>query len=57
MFPAVARTLADAVPHAQLHQISGSGHVTYAEQPDEFANAVSEFQTGLTNPSQNGGRP
>jgi pimeloyl-ACP methyl ester carboxylesterase len=43
MFPAVARVLAHGVPHAQLRQITGSGHVTYAEQPEQFAGAVSGF--------------
>jgi pimeloyl-ACP methyl ester carboxylesterase len=48
MFPAVARVLANGVPHAQLRDITSSGHVTYAEQPGQFSNAVSEFVTALT---------
>lgn len=47
MFPAVARVLANGVPHARLCQVVGSGHVTYAERPDEFAQAVADFVTAL----------
>jgi pimeloyl-ACP methyl ester carboxylesterase len=43
MFPDVARVLADAVPKADLRVLAGSGHVTYAERPDEFAQAVIDF--------------
>jgi 3-oxoadipate enol-lactonase len=51
MFPAVARVLANGVPNAQLRQLSGSGHVTYAEQPEQFARAVREFAgTGSLTP-------
>lgn len=42
MFRAVARVLADGVPNAQLRQLAGSGHVTYAEQPEQYARAVTE---------------
>jgi 3-oxoadipate enol-lactonase len=51
MFRAAARVLANGVPHARLREITGSGHVTYAEQPDEFSNAVNDFVTALTNSS------
>jgi 3-oxoadipate enol-lactonase len=37
MFPAVARELAEGMPQAELRRLDGSGHVTYAERPDEFA--------------------
>ena len=47
MFPAVARVLAEAVSHARLRQIVGSGHVTYAERPDDFARAVAELADAL----------
>jgi pimeloyl-ACP methyl ester carboxylesterase len=42
-FAAIARVLADGLPHAQLHLVEGSGHVIYAERPDEFARAVIDF--------------
>ncbi|MGH9277566.1 MAG: alpha/beta fold hydrolase [Acidimicrobiales bacterium] len=39
----VARRLAGALPDARFIELAGSGHVTYAEQPDAFAAAVSAF--------------
>jgi pimeloyl-ACP methyl ester carboxylesterase len=30
-----------------LVELHGSGHVTYAERPDEFADAVAAFATDL----------
>lgn len=47
-FRAIAGALAKALPRARLVQLSGSGHVTYAERPDHFASAVREFCTHLT---------
>ncbi|TAK76798.1 MAG: alpha/beta hydrolase [Dehalococcoidia bacterium] len=38
----VARTVADAMPHARLAEIAGVGHVTYAEAPEAFAALVRE---------------
>jgi pimeloyl-ACP methyl ester carboxylesterase len=32
-----------ALPDARFIELADSGHVTYAEQPDGFANAVSTF--------------
>lgn len=40
---AVAGVLADGIPGARLVELLGSGHVTYAEQPAEFAAAVESF--------------
>jgi 3-oxoadipate enol-lactonase len=42
-FRSVARRLAAALPDARFLEIEGSGHVTYAERPDDFAAAVSAF--------------
>jgi pimeloyl-ACP methyl ester carboxylesterase len=44
---AIAQRLATALPDARLIEIAGCGHVTYAEQPDAFADAVSTFATEL----------
>ena len=44
---AITRVLADALPHARLVELADSGHVTYAEQPAQFARAVSAFLTEL----------
>ena len=46
-FRAIARRLASALPDARLVEIVASGHVTYAEQPDEFARAVAVFAAEL----------
>ena len=46
-FGAVAHELATALPDAALVELKGSGHVTYAEQPEQFANAVSVFAAEL----------
>jgi pimeloyl-ACP methyl ester carboxylesterase len=43
----VARGLAAALPDARFVELEGSGHVTYAERPDDFANAVSVFAAEL----------
>jgi 3-oxoadipate enol-lactonase len=40
---AIAATLARALPDARFVELTGSGHVTYAERPDEFARAVAAF--------------
>lgn len=37
------RILAASIPSAQLLELGDCGHVTYAEQPDAFANAVRAF--------------
>jgi 3-oxoadipate enol-lactonase len=46
-FRSVARRLAAAWPDARLVELEDSGHVTYAEQPDAFARAVSAFTAEL----------
>jgi pimeloyl-ACP methyl ester carboxylesterase len=43
MFHAISATLAATIPHAQLLELQGSGHVTYAEMPEEIATAVELF--------------
>lgn len=40
---AIAVTLAHTLPRARLVELDGSGHVTYAERPEEFAAAVRDF--------------
>ena len=46
-FRAIAATLARNLPRAELVELAGSGHVTYAERPDEFAMAVRRFMAKL----------
>lgn len=43
----VARRLAAALPDARFVELEASGHVTYAEQPEAFANAVAVFAAEL----------
>ncbi len=43
----IAAALARALPDARFVELEGSGHVTYAERPDEFARAVAAFATEL----------
>lgn len=44
---AITRVLADELPNARLLDLPRCGHVTYAEQPADFARAVSDFTTEL----------
>lgn len=44
---AIAGILAENIPGAQLVELQDSGHVTYFEQPAEFARAVESFALGL----------
>jgi pimeloyl-ACP methyl ester carboxylesterase len=48
----IAHILARGLPDARFVELPGSGHVTYAERPDEFARAVAAFATEVlpTNP-------
>jgi pimeloyl-ACP methyl ester carboxylesterase len=39
----IAGILAESIPGARLVELEGSGHVTYAEKPAEFAAAVQSF--------------
>jgi pimeloyl-ACP methyl ester carboxylesterase len=43
----IAHRLAAALPDARLVELAECGHVTYAEQPDAFASAVSMFATEI----------
>ncbi len=51
----VARRLAGGLPDARFVELAGSGHVTYAEQPEAFAHAVSVFAAELDRPMTVGG--
>lgn len=46
-FRSVAHDLATALPDARFVELEGSGHVTYAEVPDDFENAVRVFAAEL----------
>lgn len=37
------RKLADSIPHARYHSISGVGHASFIEKPEEFCRAVKDF--------------
>jgi 3-oxoadipate enol-lactonase len=52
----VARKLAAALPDARLVELADCGHVTYAEQPDQFAHAVSAFAAELDRRAATTGR-
>jgi 3-oxoadipate enol-lactonase len=41
----IADTIAASIPDAELVELRGSGHVTYAEQPEAFAAALRAFAT------------
>jgi pimeloyl-ACP methyl ester carboxylesterase len=43
----IADVLAARIPGAELVELRGSGHVTYAERPEAFAAAVRAFATRL----------
>lgn len=43
LFISITDTLANTIPGARLVTLQGSGHVTYAEKPAEFAQAVETF--------------
>jgi 3-oxoadipate enol-lactonase len=45
---AIAAALARSLPDARFIELEGSGHVTYAEKPDEFARAVAAFATEIS---------
>lgn len=53
-FRSIAGLLARSLPDARLVELEGSGHVTYAERPVEFARAVRAFARELaaTEPSR-----
>lgn len=48
---ALAHRLAAALPDARFVELDECGHVTYAEQPDAFARAVSVFAAELGRPT------
>ena len=43
----IARGIAAALPDSRFVELAGSGHVTYAERPDDFARAVGAFVAEL----------
>jgi len=43
----IAEVLADGLPAARFAEITGAGHVTYAERPDAFAHEVEQFARAL----------
>ncbi len=47
----IASTIARELPDARHVSLQGSGHVTYAEAPEEFARAVAAFAHELASPA------
>ena len=43
MFPPAINKLAEALPSAEVQQITGAGHPVQAQQPEEFAKAINDF--------------
>jgi 3-oxoadipate enol-lactonase len=43
----IAHQLAAALPDVRFVELEDCGHVTYAEKPDDFANAISAFATEI----------
>lgn len=50
----VAHRLVAAWPEARLVELEQSGHVTYAERPDDFARALAAFAAGLGTDARGG---
>ena len=42
-FTAIARWMAQVLPQAQLHIITGAGHTVHLERPEEFVSLVGDF--------------
>ncbi len=42
-FSAIARSMAQALPHARLHIVPGAGHTVHLEQPEMFDSIVEDF--------------
>jgi 3-oxoadipate enol-lactonase len=51
IFHEIVTVLADALPDVRVMELADSGHVTYVEQPDAFAAAVTAFGHELFAPS------
>ena len=43
VFPPVITKLADVLPSAEVGTISGAGHVVHEEQPEDYAEAITDF--------------
>jgi proline iminopeptidase len=46
--PAAAERIAALVPHGRLHVLENSGHLTFAEQPEEYVDVVRAFLDQVT---------
>ncbi|HLI07616.1 MAG TPA: 2-succinyl-6-hydroxy-2,4-cyclohexadiene-1-carboxylate synthase [Ktedonobacteraceae bacterium] len=42
-FTTIARSMAQALPQARLHIVSGAGHTIHLERPEEFDSLVADF--------------
>ena len=43
MFPPIITKLAEALPSAEVQELTGAGHPVQAEQPEDFAEAINDF--------------
>jgi len=43
MFPPAITKLAEALPSAEIRKFTGAGHVIQVEQPEEYAEAITDF--------------
>ena len=49
MYPPVITKLAEALPSAEIKEITGAGHPVQAQRPEEFAKAINAFVRRHTN--------
>ncbi len=48
VFPAVITRLAEALPSAEVSRFTGAGHPIHTEQPETYADAITDFVHGHT---------
>ncbi|MFL5624255.1 MAG: 2-succinyl-6-hydroxy-2,4-cyclohexadiene-1-carboxylate synthase [Ktedonobacteraceae bacterium] len=56
-FTAIARSMAQALPHAQLRIVPGAGHAVHLERPEEFASLVGDFSLSMISSSEKDHHP
>ncbi len=56
-FTALARSMAQALPHAQLRIVPGTGHAVHLERPEEFDALVGAFSLSMISSSEKDHHP